>query len=706
MNGWSWRRAATAAGLGIAATACAVVAGLLPIARTLDWKLYDLHVRRAADPSRARRDIVLVTIDERSLRALDPLVGRWPWPRVVHSYVIDFLARAPARVVAYDVLFGERDRVSGYDLGGQQWSGAESDQALVDSVRRAGNVVLLADATFEGVRNESHPSLAGQPPAAAPGDAPRRSLPPGLPLDGTFEVRPDMAPPFADLAEAALGIGHNYLVLDPDGPVRRIVPYLQHAGGLVPSFGLATFLAAGRIPPGAIRLDGGVLEVGPARVPMVRDRLPRFEADPASPRDVSASRMLLAFRGPAVLADGRTTTYRRVSFYDVFYSEQQVIAGDRPFVDPATFRDAIVFVGVTAAGLHDVFVSPFGESGKMPGSQVHASLVDQLLSRRFVRPASRGTVAQVTALVALLAAAAFTFLAVRPAAFVLALLLAGVTATSFAIFTRGVWLPLVTPLLGAALAGVAGIAYRYAVEGREKRAVKRLFSRYLSRDVYEQVLANPALAELGGSRRDMSVLFSDIRGFTAVTEQGDPEPLVEQLNQYFSRMVDVVFAHRGTLDKFVGDMVMALFGAPLDDPRHADHAVQAALAMLDALDELNARWRAQGRPALDIGIGINSGEMIAGNIGAETIRSYTAIGDHVNLGSRLESLNKEYGTSIIISEHTARRLAGRYDLRPLGEVVVKGKSVAVAIHEVRRTAAAPARDVAALGPSTQEGRQA
>jgi adenylate cyclase len=190
------------------------------------------------------------------------------------------------------------------------------------------------------------------------------------------------------------------------------------------------------------------------------------------------------------------------------------------------------------------------------------------------------------------------------------------------------------------------------------------------------------LARLGGQRREMTVLFSDIRGFTTVTERGEPEAIVETLNDYFTRMVELVFLHKGTLDKFVGDMVMALFGAPLDDQDHADHAVQAALDMVTALGVLNDRWKAAGRPTLDLGIGINTGPMIAGNIGSEAIMSYTVIGDAVNLGARLESLNKEYGTRIIISDATRRQLKGQYDLRPLGDVVVKGRSQAVAIFEV------------------------
>jgi adenylate cyclase len=181
----------------------------------------------------------------------------------------------------------------------------------------------------------------------------------------------------------------------------------------------------------------------------------------------------------------------------------------------------------------------------------------------------------------------------------------------------------------------------------------------------------------------MTVLFSDIRGFTAVTEKGQPEELVAQLNEYFSRMVDIVFRHRGTVDKFVGDMVMALFGAPLDDPDHAEHAAAAAVDMVRELAELNGRWAADGKAQLDIGIGVNSGEMIAGNIGSASIMSYTVIGDNVNLGARLESLNKDYRTHIIISEATRARLTGQYDIRPLGDVVVKGKSRPVQIFEVR-----------------------
>jgi adenylate cyclase len=305
-----------------------------------------------------------------------------------------------------------------------------------------------------------------------------------------------------------------------------------------------------------------------------------------------------------------------------------------------------------------------------------------VLSHLFIRPASGGALVAAALLGAVLTglmSAALPFAAAAGGAAALAALWTGFSLYAF---DRGLWLAMAQPVLAVSVALFAGTAYRYFVEDAERRKVSRLFSRYVSRDVYKQLLEDPGRAELGGARREMSVLFSDIRGFTAVTERGDPEALVAQLNEYFSRMVRIVFEHGGTVDKFVGDMVMALFAAPVDDPEHAEHAVAAAVDMVRELGELNRKWMAEGRPALDLGIGINSGEMIAGNIGSSAIMSYTVIGDNVNLGARLESLNKEYRTRVIISDATRARLKGSYDLRPLGDVVVKGKTRPVAIYEV------------------------
>jgi len=657
--------------VGIGASLLAVATAAVPFARTVELKTYDLRMQWTADPSSARRDIALVTIDEDSVRSMAHLVGRWPWPRVTHAALIDFLARGPARVVVYDVLFTEPDRTE-IRIGGEPWTGEESDRALAESTANAGNVILIADATYGG-------SADGPSTTAVPD--------PGYRLDDDVRRLAELRLPYAALASATRAIAHNLMVFDRDGPVRRIVPFVRVGRTFVPSAGTAAALVAARIGPGDVRVEGESLKLGDRAMPAPAADVPRFKDDEER---IRSRETLIRYPGPAVLPDGKTTTYRSYSFYRLFYSEQQILDGKKPDIDPAVFRDAVVFVGTTAAGLHDVFQTPFGDTGKIPGAQVHASVADNILSGRFMRSAPRIAGWMTTALAAL--AVGFAGVYLRPSiATVASLATAGVVgAMGVWSFARGVWLPVTPPIVAIAAASFAGIAYQYFVEGREKRRISTLFGRYVSRDVFEQLLTNPELARLGGQRREMSVLFSDIRGFTRASESATPEAVVAQLNEYFSRMVEVVFRHRGTLDKFVGDMVMALFGAPLDDPEHADHAVAAAVDMIDELERLNDQWAAEGRARLDIGIGVNSGVMIAGNIGAETIRSYTVIGDAVNLGSRLESLNKEYGTRIIISEYTRARLKQSYAMRPLGDVVVKGKTHPVAIFAVERAEPAEA----------------
>ena len=268
--------------VGLVAAALSWAAGYLPLVDMLEWKLYDQRVRWAADPAKASQDIVMVTIDEVSVRRLDPLVGRWPWPRLVHADVIDFLAAAGAKTIVFDVLFTERDRRTGFDVGGTIWTGQESDRAFAASVAKAGNVVVLADATFEGLVGDAK----GSPPAAGP-----------------FEARPDVQLPYDELARAARLIGHNYFVLDPDGPVRRAVTFIDHGGHLVPSLSAAGWMVAASLDPASARAGGRGVMVGSHDIPLVTDVLPAF--DKREPRR-TARRLLIDFRGPAVLEDGTT----------------------------------------------------------------------------------------------------------------------------------------------------------------------------------------------------------------------------------------------------------------------------------------------------------------------------------------------------------------------------------------------------------------
>lgn len=626
-------------GLSLVAASLALLIGLFPFAQDAELQTYDWRMRLTARPTAPADDIVMVSIDDDSVRRMAPLVGRWPWPRLAHAALIDYLSRAPAKLIVYDVLFTEPDATR-FTVGETEWTGAESDAAFVESVRRAGNVIVAADAAAEALVDSSK-ALATSLPVTRP-EYERAAT--------CVEDRPVLVPPFPALADAARGIGHTMIRRDPDGPVRHYVPFVRVRDRVFPALPVAGALSANDVS-GALRAQA-----------------------------VLCPPPLLPYRGPT-LGDNGLLTFKDFSFYDLFYSEQQILESQPPTLDPATFKDKIVVVSATASGTYEVQVTPFAQG--IVGGEVHANVIDSLLRGRAIRRLDATPAAAIAILAAGTIGAAGGVLSVWPLAGVTALLAGLISWVSVRWFAGGAWMPLVTPLTAMALAFVGELAWQYFVEGREKRQVKKLFSRFVPRDVYNQLLADPTRAALGGSRRHMTVMFSDVRGFTAMSEKATPEAVVGQLNEYFSRMVDVLFAHHGTLDKFVGDMVMGLFGAPLDDPDHADHAVQAAIAMSRALDELNVQWAAAGKPQLDIGVGISTGDMVAGNIGSDTIMSYTVIGDTVNLGARLESLNKEFSSRIIISEATKAALKGRYDIRPLGDVTVKGKSRPVAIFEIK-----------------------
>jgi adenylate cyclase len=654
------RKTLIGAAFGLAAAALAVGLGRAPFARTIELKTYDWRMRQTADPSHARTDIAIVDIDDSSLRSLAPFFGRWPWPRVVHAHLLNFLARARPKAVIYDVIFLEPDRTT-FKVGDEEWTGSRSDGELVEATRALGRVIVTGDATAEAVTG------SGAAPVVPTLPGPR------LPLDRDIEARPIFSPPMQPLVQAAQAVGENLLVADADNVARRYVPAVRIGETMVPSLAVSGVISALGLHETDLRFDAAGLHLGDRLIPLETTKLPTLDGSVRTGR-----RLQIAYTG--VWPDQRRT-YPTYSFAQLFQSEELLLADDKPLVDPAAFHDKIVIVGSTASGLYDLKGVPFTQ--KMSGSEIHAQVIDSILSNRFLTPASPGVSAVIVLAAALVAALATAIIGPWVGSIVAvvdaALLIALLTFT----FGRGTWAPMVEPLAAVALATFGGVGYQYAVEGREKRRVKRIFSRYVSKDVYQQLVDNPEDVGLGGNRRFMTVLFSDIRGFTAVSERGQPEAIVTQLNQYFSAMVPIVFANKGTIDKFVGDMIMALYGAPLEDPDHADHAVRTALAMTEELARLNKQWAANGMPPLDIGIGINTGDMVAGNLGSESIMSYTVIGDNVNLGSRLESLTRQLQTRVIVSDATRQALKQPYDLHPLGEVTVKGKSVPVQVYEVR-----------------------
>ncbi|MEE9521810.1 MAG: adenylate/guanylate cyclase domain-containing protein [candidate division NC10 bacterium] len=504
--------------------------------------------------------------------------------------------------------------------------GAEDDRTLRLAIAEAGNVVLAGVLTLE---------------------------------EGDFFTKFRLNLPLPSLRRAASGYGIANFPLDADGAIRRGSLTSRFRGDAVPHF-VDALLSAGRVKAhlGLSRLQG--------------------DGD-----------FWINFRGPA-------KTYPTISYYRVFNGE----------IDPEVFRDKIVLIGLTAKTLQDVHHTPFSLTASRGSRAPH--LWERLYELVRVGQ-SRGEMLSGVEVQANVAETVLRGIPLRrpPVLFHLAILLLltlpicyltaalrgykalwaylslaiGYTILNLALFSAlDLWLDLVSPLLSLTLAYASISVNKYVSEERQRHRTRALFGRYVSPDVVREILDSPEGAGLGCRRRKITVLFSDIRGFTTISEQLPPEDVISLLSEYLSRVTDIILLHGGTVDKFIGDAVMALFGAPIQRDDDAVRAVRTALAMTRLVQELSPKWEARcGRP-LRIGVGLNTGEAVVGNIGSELRTDYTAIGDVVNLASRLEGLTKELGVPIVVSETTCEEARGEFRLRPIREVFVKGRAVAVKVY--------------------------
>jgi adenylate cyclase len=653
-------------GLAAAAVATALAGGLrlTPAVEVMEARSYDLRARLLADPAAADTSIVIIAIDENSLDVYGEQLGRWPWDRDAYVHLLDYAAIGGARAVVFDILFREPDRR--YPEGDTLFA-----DALADS-RRAVLAFTLSpgDPTEAGkwAANRRAEMTAHRSDAVS-AMTHRAALPlsdgaEGI-LPGVIRELPYAEPVYPLLGEQAVALGAVNWTPDRDGVTRYAPLVFQHQGRLYPSLPLAV---ARLVDP--VRLGGAVavttdgLTLGETRIPLVGGRLP------------------VRWRGPFMR--GFRTTYPVIPAFHVLDSHHALSTGREPHIPLEAFEDRIVFIAATAAGALDARATPL--EPHEPGAMVHATVLDNLLQGDFLErarwPANLGFILAIALLAALLAVT-FESALLASLGGVVALLAAG--AVSTLALSTGVWLDLAAPTLAGAFAFAGAMVGNYLGEGRDRRRVRELFGRYVSPEYVRRLADDYENVQLGGARAPVTLLFSDIRGFTSLSERLPAETVIRMLNEYLERMTEVVFRHGGTLDKFIGDAVMAFWNAPVPMADHATRAVEAALDMLVELESLNERWQIEGAPArIRIGIGLNTGEAIVGNIGSLTRKlDYTAIGDSVNLAARLEDLTREYATAIIISEATRHELdASRYEMRPLGEVRVKGKEQAVQIHEL------------------------
>ncbi|MDD5207152.1 MAG: CHASE2 domain-containing protein, partial [Desulfobacterales bacterium] len=362
------------------------------------------------------------------------------------------------------------------------------------------------------------------------------------------------------------------------------------------------------------------------------------------------------------------------------YSITDILARKTP---PGSFKDKIVLVGATAVGIYDLRNTPF--SPVFPGVEIHATVIDNILNKQFIHKPKWTRIYDCLTILILgffIGAVVPRVDAVKGLLFALILFTAHVLVSQWVFSHYRIWVSMVYPLVAGVLVYTCLTIYRYITEERERKKIRGAFSFYVSSSVVSEMLKNPDKLKLGGDKKDLSVLFSDIRGFTTISEGLTPEELVHLLNEYLTAMTNVVFKYDGTLDKYMGDAVMAFYGAPLDQADHPFRACRSALDMMEELKKLNEKWIREGKPPLDIGIGINTGMMMVGNMGSDQRFDYTVMGDAVNLGSRLEGANKNYQTNILISESTYERVKNSFVCMELDSVRVKGKLKPVKIFQL------------------------
>lgn len=671
--------------LALAAALLATAAASLDPGGQLDAferRTLDARFRHYAAPSPFTDRILILDITEESIQHLRPIYGRWPWPRSVHGEVAEYLAADGAQVVGFDLLFAEpalRREVDAAD-----WAALSTLARNADLAEVRGELARRIDALEPGLGDREFAAAVaragnvyhaavfapgkGQAPDSMPRPAVRVAASPGTVPRGI------VVPPFPELARAARGIGHINTLPDADGTYRRFLPLIwPDAGGAAhPALGLAMAAHVKGVPLASIRRGREGLVIGDVELPLADD-------DSA----------WIRYQGGRVQrqADGEEafqSHYRHIPYEQVLASKDLLARGLEAPLPRGAFRDRIVLVSAQAAGLSDLRATPF--SPVTPGIELHANILDNLLAGRFLR--SPGTAA---GLLLTLAACLAVALPARRLRFLPGVPLAlattgGIGAAAWVAFGQGWALPLVKPVVAMALAYGGLLLARAVLAEREKRWLRTAFGHYLAPAVLRELLRAPEKLRLGGQRRRVTVLFSDVAGFTTLSERLPPETVSTLLNGYLDRMTACVSQTGGTLDKFVGDAVMAEWNVPLDQPDHAARACETALRMLEEVRLHGPTWRAQGGGGLEIRIGINTGEVAVGNMGSHQIFDYTVIGNAVNTAARLEPLNKDYGTRILVSGTTRREAEqqqpGRYVFRALGRVMPKGRAEPLDIHEL------------------------
>lgn len=589
-----------------------------------EWKTWDLRLRLFSDSSRASKNIVIFLVDQNSLDVYEQEMGvSWPWPREMYAYIIEYCMEGGARAVFIDFIFSE----------GSVY-GVDDDQGLADAIAQSGNVFLpisLSKGTKEV--EESYSILLKK-------FALEENL---FPPHSSHSMK-SVSLPVEDFLNSAQGVGNSTFVQDKDGIYRRM-PLLFSWNDLhLPSVPLA--------------------------LARFSDENMRFNDIPLD----SSNQMILRYHGP-------TGTYPSYSVAAIINSYAQFQEGKLPQIPPETFKGKIVFIGGSAPGLLDLRPTPF--SPVYPGVEILATALDNILSKDYIRIPTPAVfyffLAFLTTITAVGASILKKIWLTVP--FVTLCLGLPVVVACLA-FGSGYWWMLVAPLFTVVVSFTAAMVLNYSFEGRQKRFIKTVFRHYLSPDVIDRVLEDPSLLRLGGEKRIITSFFSDVAGFTSISESLSPEELVHLLNDFLSEMTDIILSYGGTLDKYEGDAIIAFWNAPLDQPDHAVRACRAALDCQKRLEELRPEFAQKSGHELFMRVGLNSGPAVVGNMGSHSRFDYTAMGDTINMASRLEGACKHYSVPILVGDTTFQMAKDAIAAREVDLIRVVGKSKPERVYQI------------------------
>ena len=613
----------------------------------LRLKTFDLY-QQLLKPKPGPEQVVIIDIDERSLNNL----GQWPWPRTLLAQIVDIANTAGAAAIGFDVLFPEYDRTSpaniadlveGYDsiTATKLRSMKSNDQVFAEAMAKAR--VVLGQSGFQHELKQWHSGKLKSVALATLGPAPDRFL----------DSYPGLVRNVPELEASAKGLGMVSIRPENDGIIRK-VPYIMKAQALMlPAFGLELIrVATGQA---TILIKTEETGVNSLNLPGIR-----------MPADRNAKAWL----------------HFRPHNESIFFSATDVLENKVP---PQVFKGRIVLVGTSATGLFDMKATPVDPG--MPGVEVHAQLINAILTQSLLkRPAwANGMEVTLTVLINLLLIALLprlgATLTITSGALIAILL---TSACWWAFGSLGLILDYAFPLLTSLAVTGLLVSLGYLSEEIDRRRIRTAFGQYLSQDMVGQLVDNPDQLKLGGETKQMSILFSDVRGFTTISEtyKSNPQGLTMLINSLLTPLSEAVVVHKGTIDKYMGDNIMAFWNAPLPDEDHAINACRAALDMGRRLDLLNKERKARGEVPLAIGVGINSGECVVGNMGSDLRFDYTVLGDSVNLASRLEGQTKSYDVLIIIGESTAVHVGSKIAVLHLDRIRVKGKTEPEEIYAV------------------------